>query len=498
MSSPQTSFAPTATAFAPAAENQVAPAANRGLGRGGVGKQKEALKLRLDLNLEVEIAIQAKVNGDITLSLLTLARRGETKNRKGNGLRHLEWSPSSREMLDHYNLGVWRNLAAELLTLEASKSLMAEAVRLAGSTQISTVVLRLKKNLNAQEKQLVPCNYPFPHANSTACRAAFRKECPSLKPRSQQLGRKNDHTQYAVPSTVTSEPPGEWVVEVHVMVAGFCRNRNSPIRKLSSDWVEESTICESIVLSNKDIDRTRPTYCGKFPRSPAFTVDCHALSELERPGEHPNFGLYFCLPIGTSVGRGRSVRRFSVLIVPGDRLVTILGQRFSRHPGSSVANECAIAFFSQGNYSSYLAEPRKHEWLPNNEITRTLKKHQAEERSRNPVPWRRHETIMTRLESLRHGLSLPIYTQSCRFGTARVKPHRPSLVQFKEAVVQLGFLRSRSETIYNRTGKSYHQSRPFEIRFNFLRLSRHTDSPSHTYENLFSAAYATGILAGIS
>ncbi|KAK0215684.1 hypothetical protein IW262DRAFT_1401675 [Armillaria fumosa] len=51
-------------------DNQVAPASNRGLGRGGAGKQKEALKLRLDLNLEVEIAIQAKVNGDITLSLL--------------------------------------------------------------------------------------------------------------------------------------------------------------------------------------------------------------------------------------------------------------------------------------------------------------------------------------------------------------------------------------------------------------------------------------------
>ncbi|KAK0496436.1 hypothetical protein EDD18DRAFT_1353183 [Armillaria luteobubalina] len=33
-------------------------------------KQREALKLRLDLNLEVEIHIQAKVNGDITLSLL--------------------------------------------------------------------------------------------------------------------------------------------------------------------------------------------------------------------------------------------------------------------------------------------------------------------------------------------------------------------------------------------------------------------------------------------
>ncbi len=33
-------------------------------------KHREALKLRLDLNLEVEIHIQAKVNGDITLSLL--------------------------------------------------------------------------------------------------------------------------------------------------------------------------------------------------------------------------------------------------------------------------------------------------------------------------------------------------------------------------------------------------------------------------------------------
>ncbi|KAK0204161.1 hypothetical protein DFS33DRAFT_1488345 [Desarmillaria ectypa] len=33
-------------------------------------KQREALKLRLDLNLEVDIQIHAKVNGDITLSLL--------------------------------------------------------------------------------------------------------------------------------------------------------------------------------------------------------------------------------------------------------------------------------------------------------------------------------------------------------------------------------------------------------------------------------------------
>ncbi|KAG7446923.1 uncharacterized protein BT62DRAFT_931497, partial [Guyanagaster necrorhizus] len=66
----------TATRFATSentafdSENQAGQVANRGLGRGGVGKQKEALKLRLDLNLEVEIAIQAKVNGDITLSLL--------------------------------------------------------------------------------------------------------------------------------------------------------------------------------------------------------------------------------------------------------------------------------------------------------------------------------------------------------------------------------------------------------------------------------------------
>ncbi|KAK0482357.1 hypothetical protein IW261DRAFT_1562051 [Armillaria novae-zelandiae] len=68
MSAPQTT-----TQFAPAGvvgDNQVAPVTNKGLGPGGAGKQKEALKLRLDLNLEVEIAIQAKVNGDITLSLL--------------------------------------------------------------------------------------------------------------------------------------------------------------------------------------------------------------------------------------------------------------------------------------------------------------------------------------------------------------------------------------------------------------------------------------------
>ncbi|KAK0443800.1 hypothetical protein EV421DRAFT_1903388 [Armillaria borealis] len=41
------------------------------VGAGAVAP-KAAVKLRLDLNLEVEIAIQAKVNGDITLSLLAL------------------------------------------------------------------------------------------------------------------------------------------------------------------------------------------------------------------------------------------------------------------------------------------------------------------------------------------------------------------------------------------------------------------------------------------
>ncbi|KAK0188898.1 hypothetical protein F5146DRAFT_1140464 [Armillaria mellea] len=59
----------TATKFAPTQSSSV-------LGGQIVGRSERqaappaALKLRLDLNLEVEIAIQAKVNGDITLSLL--------------------------------------------------------------------------------------------------------------------------------------------------------------------------------------------------------------------------------------------------------------------------------------------------------------------------------------------------------------------------------------------------------------------------------------------
>ncbi|PBK98703.1 hypothetical protein ARMGADRAFT_1075515 [Armillaria gallica] len=62
MSAPQTQFAPTETSSV--------------LGGQIVGRSQRAaappasVKLRLDLNLEVEIAIQAKVNGDITLSLL--------------------------------------------------------------------------------------------------------------------------------------------------------------------------------------------------------------------------------------------------------------------------------------------------------------------------------------------------------------------------------------------------------------------------------------------
>ncbi|KAK0482334.1 hypothetical protein IW261DRAFT_1562031 [Armillaria novae-zelandiae] len=65
MSAPQTQYAPTQSSSA--------------LGGQVVGRQAvappAALKLRLDLNLEVEIAIQAKVNGDITLSLLKCATR---------------------------------------------------------------------------------------------------------------------------------------------------------------------------------------------------------------------------------------------------------------------------------------------------------------------------------------------------------------------------------------------------------------------------------------
>ncbi|SJL16111.1 uncharacterized protein ARMOST_19629 [Armillaria ostoyae] len=61
----------TATKFAPTQSSSV-------LGGQIVGRSQRApappaaVKLRLDLNLEVEIAIQAKVNGDITLSLLRL------------------------------------------------------------------------------------------------------------------------------------------------------------------------------------------------------------------------------------------------------------------------------------------------------------------------------------------------------------------------------------------------------------------------------------------
>ncbi|KAK0443763.1 hypothetical protein EV421DRAFT_1735496 [Armillaria borealis] len=65
MSAPQTQYAPTQSSsvlggqIVGRSERQAAPPA--------------AVKLRLDLNLEVEIAIQAKVNGDITLSLLKCA-----------------------------------------------------------------------------------------------------------------------------------------------------------------------------------------------------------------------------------------------------------------------------------------------------------------------------------------------------------------------------------------------------------------------------------------
>ncbi|KAK0466767.1 uncharacterized protein EV420DRAFT_1635809 [Desarmillaria tabescens] len=60
----------TATRFAPSDRASVAGGQLVGQSRQGAVAPKAAVKLRLDLNLEVEIAIQAKVNGDITLSLL--------------------------------------------------------------------------------------------------------------------------------------------------------------------------------------------------------------------------------------------------------------------------------------------------------------------------------------------------------------------------------------------------------------------------------------------
>ncbi|KAK0216875.1 hypothetical protein IW262DRAFT_1495686 [Armillaria fumosa] len=60
----------TTTKFTSAETSSVAGGQLVGRSNKGAVAPKEALKLRLDLNLEVEIAIQAKVNGDITLSLL--------------------------------------------------------------------------------------------------------------------------------------------------------------------------------------------------------------------------------------------------------------------------------------------------------------------------------------------------------------------------------------------------------------------------------------------
>ncbi|KAK0192151.1 hypothetical protein F5146DRAFT_1135904 [Armillaria mellea] len=72
MSTPETKFAPTQSSSV--------------LGGQIVGRERQAvappaaLKLRLDLNLEVEIAIQAKVNGDITLSLLKRVKDVERRS----------------------------------------------------------------------------------------------------------------------------------------------------------------------------------------------------------------------------------------------------------------------------------------------------------------------------------------------------------------------------------------------------------------------------------
>ncbi|SJL16108.1 uncharacterized protein ARMOST_19626 [Armillaria ostoyae] len=68
MSNPQTQFAPTHTQSSSILGGQIVGRSER-----QAVAPPAALKLRLDLNLEVEIAIQAKVNGDITLSLLCSA-----------------------------------------------------------------------------------------------------------------------------------------------------------------------------------------------------------------------------------------------------------------------------------------------------------------------------------------------------------------------------------------------------------------------------------------
>ncbi|KAK0475818.1 hypothetical protein IW261DRAFT_1567608 [Armillaria novae-zelandiae] len=63
----------TGTKFSSAKTSSIAGGQLVGRSNKGTVAPKETLKLRLDLNLEVEIAIQAKVNGDITLSLLKRA-----------------------------------------------------------------------------------------------------------------------------------------------------------------------------------------------------------------------------------------------------------------------------------------------------------------------------------------------------------------------------------------------------------------------------------------
>ncbi|KAG7446918.1 uncharacterized protein BT62DRAFT_1075661 [Guyanagaster necrorhizus] len=71
VSNPTTMSAPeTATKFSSPSFSSVGGQVVGRSNRQAAAPVKEALKLRLDLNLEVEIAIQAKVNGDITLSLL--------------------------------------------------------------------------------------------------------------------------------------------------------------------------------------------------------------------------------------------------------------------------------------------------------------------------------------------------------------------------------------------------------------------------------------------
>ncbi|KAK0466506.1 hypothetical protein IW261DRAFT_1613214 [Armillaria novae-zelandiae] len=84
MSAPETATKFSSPSFA-AGGQQVAARSNR-----QAAAPPASVKLRLDLNLEVEIAIQAKVNGDITLSLLHVAAIGHIPHERSEFQKFLD------------------------------------------------------------------------------------------------------------------------------------------------------------------------------------------------------------------------------------------------------------------------------------------------------------------------------------------------------------------------------------------------------------------------